>query len=228
MKNYWSDIRAFLFFSLIFLVVMLADILVVYLYYRHVQEFISEQPREPRADAGIVFFGDYDETGTSLGPDSEKRAAKAASLYRQGLIRMIVCVGGYDWTYWRSREHPMEQFLERQGIPEKDILHDSLSFNTITNWQEACKIIEERHFDTVVAISAPLHVFRISRMAGSDGVLYSAYEYHPESFPEIWQVFMDVHREFASHFLSLALKDKLRNRIVKIYRTVRFNVDQII
>jgi vancomycin permeability regulator SanA len=227
MKKQWSDIRGFFVLSLIFMAVLLADVLIVYLYYKHVERFISEQPAGAKVDAGVVFFGDYDPSGTRLGPDSEHRATKAASLYQQGLISTIICVGGYDWQLWRGQPHPMEQFLIAMGIPPGDILHDSLSFNTITNWQEACKIIQQEHFDTVVAISAPLHVFRISKVVDSEDVIYAAYDYHPQSMGDVWQVFKDVHREFASLFLSVALKDNIRNRIVRIYRTVRYRLDRI-
>lgn len=225
MRNQWSDIKGFVFFTLIFLAVLSADVLLVYLYYRHVREFLREQPANLQADAGVVFFGDYDESGTRLGPDSEHRALKAAALYREGSIGHIICVGGYDWRIWRGLPHPMKQYLVSQGVPREAILHDSLSFNTITNWQEACKIIRQEHYDKVVAISAPLHVFRISTMIDSANVLFTAYDYHPKSPREVWQVFKDVHREFASFFLSFALKDSLRNRFVRIYRGISYRLN---
>lgn len=227
MKNQWNDIRAFLFLSLILLVIFICDALVVYVYYRHVQHFLEAQPSSFSADAGIVFFGDYDESGKSLGPDSRRRAMKAASLFRMKRIRNIVCVGGYDVSIWRGRPHPMEEFLNSEGIPRKAIHHDSLSFNTNTNWQEACKIIRAMNYDTVIAISAPLHIFRISTMIDSGNVIYTSYEYHPRTFGEMWQVFKDAHHEFGSLFLSLVLKDSIRNRLVRIYRAIRYRVDMI-
>jgi hypothetical protein len=115
-----------------------------------------------------------------------------------------------------------------QGIPRYDILYDSLSFNTITNWYEARKLMKMNNIDTVIAISAPLHVFRISKITGTDVVFYCAYDYKPASIPEYWQVFKDVHHEFASHLLSFALNDRVRNQIIRIYRALTLELNRIL
>lgn len=213
---------------LIFTLVVLADVFIVYSYYQVVQHFVEEQPRDVSADAGIIFFGDYNSNGTQLGPDSRRRALEAIDLYKKRKIRSVVCVGGYDIRRWKGKPHLMKQFLIENGVPKNDIINDSLSFNTITNWQEACKIINSREFKKVVAISAPLHVYRIHKMVDADSVLYHAYQYSPSSMGEYWQVFKDVHREFVSRFLSLALKDKIRNKIVRVYRTLWHELDRVL
>ena len=228
MKNYWSNIRGFLVFSLIFILVFMADALLVYVYYSYVNKFVEEQPDNVKADAGIVFFGDYTSKGNSLGPDSKNRAKQAITLYNKGLINAIVCVGGYDISKWKGKTHLMKRFLVNQGIPAQRILHDSLSYNTNTNWEEACKIMKRNHFDTVIAISSPMHVFRISKLVRSDTVFYSAYSHHPDGIGDYWQIFKDVHHEFMSQFLSFALKDRVRNRIVRIYRTLWFELDKVL
>jgi len=133
-------------------------------------------------------------------------------------------VGGYDISYWKGRPHLMKRFLVEHGVPADRILHDSLSFNTITNWQQALLIMEKQKCDTVIAISAPLHIFRISRIIDAPSVYYCAYEYKPSGLTDYWQIFKDVHHEFLSHFLSFALKDSIRNQVIKIYRTIRFEV----
>jgi vancomycin permeability regulator SanA len=197
-------------------------------YHNYVSGFLERQPPEVKADAGIVFFGDYMEENTRLGPDSKLRAMEAVDMFSAGQIRSIICVGGYDLRYWKGRPHLMKNFLISKGIPENCIFYDSLSFNTITNWQEARKIIEKHHLKKVVAISAPLHTFRIYRMIGSDSIYYRAYRYKPEKFRDFWRIFKDTHREWLSHFLSFALKDKVRNRIIHFYRTVRFRFETVL
>ena len=43
------------------------DVVIVYAYYRYVNNFLSEQPHEYKADAGIIFFGDYAEKRCGFG-----------------------------------------------------------------------------------------------------------------------------------------------------------------
>lgn len=228
MQKQWTNLKGFIFFSIIFIFVLSADILLVYGYYRFAQHFLLEQPEKISADAGVIFFGDYNDRGTQLGPDSENRAKAAIHLFNKGMIESIVCVGGYDIHRRQGKPHVMKKFLLKHGVPETCIFHDSLSFNTITNWQEACKIINKEQFKKVVAISAPLHLYRISTIIDSNSVVYHAYSIKFESFTDYWQIFKDVHREWISRILSIALKDKLRNRIVHFYRTIRFEVDRVI
>lgn len=228
MKKQWNNFTGILFFSLLFLVVLGADILLVVGYHKYVSGFLERQPVAVHADAGVVFFGDYIQENSSLGPDSKLRALEAVDLYTAGRIKSIICVGGYDLRYWKGRPHLMKKFLISKGIPETRIYYDSLSFNTITNWQEARKIINNQHFNKVVAISAPMHIFRIYRMIGSDSIYYHAYRYKPEKFRDFWRIFKDTHREWLSHFLSFAMKDRVRNRIIHFYRTVRFRVETVL
>ncbi len=220
MKRYWSDIKGFLLLLGILIVVLIIDIGAVTWYYYHVQSFIKNQPVIKHADAAVVFFGDYEEDGVALGPDSRLRASKAAELFHDKIIRQVICVGGYDFNHWRGKPHLLSLFLQRHGVPATCIVHDSLSFNTITNWQEASKIIRREHFDSVIAVSAPLHIFRIAKMINKPGVFYASYQYQPDGFDDYWQLYTDVHHEWVSLFLSFALRDEARNRIVYIVRTV--------
>lgn len=228
MIKQWSNSKGFFLFTLIFLMVLTIDVLFVYFYYKHVENFISCQPVEKPADAGIVFFGDYLDDNSDIGPDSKKRAGSAIQLFKRGIIRKIICVGGYSGRYWKGKQHLMRNYLLKNGVPEDAILHDSLSYNTITNWREARKIIKSKNFDTVFAISAPLHVFRISRMIKSDSVMYCSYKYNPRRTKDYWQLFKDVHHEWMSHILSFVLKDEIRNRSVYFYRTINREIKNVL
>lgn len=228
MIKQWTNLKGFVFFSAIFLVVVVVDVAIVYTYYQYVEDFLSDQPHKFSADAGIVFFGDYQGQGTQLGKDSQLRAEAAITLYKQGMIRHIICVGGYEFHRWRGKPHPMKEYLLVNGIPENCIYYDSLSFNTITNWKEACKIIDRNNFHDVVAISAPLHTFRISRLIHSRKIYFHAYNHQPRQFTDYWQIFKDVHREWVSHFLSFVLKDRLRNRVVYLYRTLKYELEKVL
>jgi uncharacterized SAM-binding protein YcdF (DUF218 family) len=228
MGKQWSNNKSIILIIGIFVFVLSVDIGLVYLYYRHVQNFIINQQDIKKADAGIVFFGDYLDDKMTLGPDSKKRALTAVKLYRQGKINKIICVGGYEYSYWKGKPHSMSRFMIEQGVPKSSIIYDSLSYNTITNWREALKIINREKYKKVIAISSPLHVYRISNMVNRDSLSCASYQYSFHGFEEYWQFFLDVHHEWMSHFLNFALKDDVRNRLVYTYGVVSNAIKKIL
>lgn len=228
MKNQWSNNKSIILIVGIFIFVFAIDISLVYLFHRHVRNFLESQPKSIEADAGIVFFGDYTENSLALGPASKNRAATAIKLFREGKIKKIICVGGYNYKNWSGKPHLMRQFLENNNIPKTSILNDSLSYNTITNWREALKIIKHHNIKSVVAISSPLHVYRISCMIDRQNINYKSYRYSFHNIKEYWQFFLDVHHEWLSHFLSFALKDDVRNKIVYTYSVLKSEFQKIL
>lgn len=228
MKNQWTNNKGIILIIGIFIFVLAIDLGMVYFYYKHVQNFLHTQPKDIQADAGIIFFGDYTENGLALGPDSKNRARTAIKLYNEGKIKKIICIGGYNYKSWQGKPHYMRQFLEQSNIPKSQIINDSLSYNTITNWREALKIIDQEKLTSVVAISSPLHVYRISCMIDLENTKFASYNYSLNSISEFWQLFLDVHHEWVSHFLSFALKDDVRNKIVYSYRTIMHEMNKIL
>ena len=228
MKNRLSNSKGLIILLGVFAFVFLTDVGLVILYYRYIDSFVSHQPKDFTADAGVVFFGDYTEDGNALGPDSRRRADKTVALYRSGKIKNIICVGGYDYRHWSGKPHYMKEYMVEQGIPLDRITVDSLSFNTITNWREAEKIIRRNGYESIAAISAPLHIFRISGIIDSDSVYYCAYTYQFNGFRDYRRFYQDVHHEWASHFLSFALREEVRNRLVYFVRTVMNEVGKVL
>ena len=227
MKQYWSEIKAFILLCTIFIFVMLADIAIVYFYYQHVNSFISSQPKNLSADTGILFFGDYTKDVTDIGPHSKNRANTAINLFNTGKINNIICVGGYYYRTWQGQPHYMSNYLIAKGIPPNVISNDSLSFNTITNWYEGQKIMAKNNYKSAIAISDPLHIYRISLMIEDSNIFYASYQYNFTGFRDYWVFFKDVHHEFMSFTLSLLFHDKFRNRIVLIYRKVMLTAKKI-
>jgi len=228
MKNQWTNNKGIILIVGIFTFVLAIDLGMVYFFYRHVENFLESQPEKIQADAGIIFFGDYTEDKTDLGPDSKNRARTAIRLFKEGKIKKIVCVGGYNYQRWSRKPHLMRQFLVKNKIPASFIINDTISYNTITNWREALKIIEREKLTSVIAISSPLHVYRISCMINLKNTKFASYDYSLNGFKEYWQLFLDVHHEWVSHFLSFALKDDVRNKIVYSYRTIMNEVNKIL
>jgi vancomycin permeability regulator SanA len=228
MKNQWTNNKGIFLIVAIFTFVLAIDLGLVYLYYRHVQNFLQTQPEKMKADAGIIFFGDYTEDYSDLGPDSKNRAKTAIQLFQEGKIKKIICVGGYNYLSWKGKPHLMRQFLEHNRIPASCIINDTISYNTITNWREALKIIEQERLTSVVAISSPLHVYRISCMVELSNINFASYTYSLQGFNEYWQLFLNVHHEWVSHFMSFAIKDDIRNKIVYSFGVLKHEIDKIL
>lgn len=227
MRQYWSEIKAFLLLCAIFIFVFLIDITIVYFYYQHVDNFICSQPKNLKADAGILFFGDYVKDGSDIGPNSKNRANTVISLYKTGKINNIVCVGGYYFKDWQGKPHHMCNYLIKNGIPPNDIINDSLSFNTITNWREGKKIMVDKKYKSAIAVSDPLHIFRISLIIKDTNVYYASYQYNFMGIRDYWVFFKNVHHEFMSHLLSFIFHEKLRNKIVYNYRSLKITAKKI-
>ncbi len=228
MKNQWTNNKGIILIVGIFTFVLAIDLGMVYFYYKHVQSFLHSQPENIQADAGVIFFGDYTEDNSDLGPDSKNRAKTAIKLFQEGKIKKIICVGGYNYQRWKGKPHFMRQFLVNNNIPISSIINDTLSYNTITNWREALKIIEREKMTSVVAISSPLHIYRISCMVDLSNIDFASYSYSLHSLNEFWRLFLDVHHEWMSHFLSFALKDDIRNKIVYSFGVVKQEIDKIL
>ena len=90
MIKQWTNLTGLIIFASIFLGVLVLDIVIVYSYYTYVHQFIQDQPVEFEADAGVVFFGDYDKDQEQLGADSKLRALAAAELFREGKIKELI------------------------------------------------------------------------------------------------------------------------------------------
>ena len=203
------------------------DITAVYLYFHQVLLFVKGQPENLKGDAAVIFFGDYDEDGKILGQDSKNRAGKAVKFYREKRIRKVICVGGYDYRYWKGKPHLMKNYLVENHVLPKDILYDSASFNTITNLREAQKIISRFNFDTVINISSPLHIYRISGMINLPTTYYATYSYNLKNLQDYWVLYKDIHHEFVSQILNRILKDEIRNKIVFFYGFISNQFDKI-
>jgi len=213
--TWWKKLRLAI---IIFFSLMIIDFVAISLYYNHVKDFVEQQKPDFKADAAVLFFGDHNVDKNGLGPDSKNRANVAIQLFQNGNVENVISVGGYAKDFSEGKPNYMRLYLEGQGIPSNVLFSDSLSYNTITNWQEAEKIIQREDFTSIVAISAPLHIYRIAGMLDFDTVYYSSYNYRLQGFNDYHRLYNDVHHEWISHTLSAIFKGELRNEVVFRYR----------
>ena len=217
-KQKWARGWKLRFFVFLIAAMMIVDFVGISLYYHQVKTFVENQQKDFHADAAVLFFGDHNEDEDDIGPDSKNRADVALRLYREGKVKSIVSVGGYAKDLSDGKPNYMRLYLEKEGVPDSLLFSDSLSYNTITNWREAKKIIQRKNFTSIVAISAPLHIYRISGLLDFDTVYFCSYQYRLQTFNDYLRLYDDVHHEWISYTLSAIFKGELRNRVVFRYR----------
>jgi uncharacterized SAM-binding protein YcdF (DUF218 family) len=116
------------------------------------------------ADAAVVFFGDF---GRHFGLDADtfRRVEHAVGLYRGGLVHHVLAVGGQRDGVRPSGALRMERALVALGVPPEAVLRDRGSFDTVSNWKAADRIVHAHGWRRVILVSSPLHLYRIRRIA---------------------------------------------------------------
>ena len=199
-------------------VLLVADVLACVVYYKNVQDFLSGQPRKVEADLMVVFQRNVDYETRTLGHGTIKRLDHAISLYEQGDIDWILCVGGSRPQINLYGAKLMKDYLVGKGFDGSKVLYDSLSYDTETNWEEAIKVIEHYQFKTVIAVSSPLHVYRISQIVNLENVVYASYNYPFSSFSDYWFVCYSIHYEWIAFVLRMALPENIYYKILRLIR----------
>lgn len=214
--------------KLIWVIALLAitDLVGCVIYYNKVQNFLSKQPSLMDADLMVVFQRNIDWETRTLGTGTRRRLDHAIELYNQNNIDWILCVGGSRPQIQLYGAQLMKNYLVENNLAADKILYDSLSYDTETNWAEAIKVIEHYAFDKVVAVSSPLHVYRIAKIINRDNVFYSAYNYTFQSISDYWFVCYSIHYEWAAFIVSSIIPAKLYHRIL-VWLRQSLNLDWI-
>ena len=198
-------------------ILLIADIAAMAIYYRIMMNFTDNNKDNYHVDAAIVFYGDS-KKGALLGEDTKKRADKTLEIFNDGKADYIICVGGFSNYTRKYRMHPVRRYLYLQGVDTNLVFNDSSSFNTITNWREALRIMKANNFTSAVCVSAPWHTFRIASMIDNENILFDAYDYSPSGIDEYLKLTENIHHEFVSLTLNALMDDERRNRFVRWYR----------
>lgn len=111
------------------------------------------------ADAVVVFGARvYADGGLSLAVADRVRTA--CSLYREGLVRMVILSGGPGDGDVHETEG-MRRMAVGLGVPDRDILLDEQGLNTEATVRNTCGILAERRLSRVLAVSHFYHLPRI-------------------------------------------------------------------
>lgn len=124
------------------------------------QFLVPPVPESITAEAGVVFC---EGPGKEYGVDRSTHARLnfAADLYKKSRIKNIIAVGCTRPRFKHFGGRGMKRTLIDLEIPEEAVFHDSSSYETISNWIEAEKIIGEHGWKKIALISSPMHLLRI-------------------------------------------------------------------
>ncbi|WP_239614354.1 YdcF family protein [Cohnella mopanensis] len=120
------------------------------------------------ADVGIVLGATLWNNEPS--PGLRERLDHALSLYRSGSFKNFIVTGGLDSNGATLTEaEGMRNYLIAQGVPESNILMDSLSRSTYENLIFAQDIMDRQEWQTAVIVTHDYHGSRAADIAKTVG-----------------------------------------------------------
>ena len=136
-------LKSFIYFLIVIIII---NIFTSIFYYNNVTSLIDKQQFSNNYDVGIVFFYDFEENN-SLSSETRKRLNQSVLLFNERTIENIICVGGTKIKQSLFRSRQMRKYLFGNEIPSTNVFSDSISFSSITNWQESRKNNQTKKLD---------------------------------------------------------------------------------
>ncbi|WP_345776253.1 YdcF family protein [Luteimonas salinisoli] len=133
----------------------------------------------------IVWSGERDQAGAAdaiivLGaaaydarpsPVFEQRILHGVHLYQRGLADTLIFTGGYGGSGARFAESQVARsYAQREGVPERAILIETVSRTTQQNLAEAAALMRAHGLQRAILVSDPLHMARALRLARAEGI----------------------------------------------------------
>jgi len=155
--------------------------------------------------AWIIWVGDRDQAAPAdviivLGaaaydakpsPVFEERIRHGLSLYRAGYAPKLIFTGGFGGSGARFSESQVaRRYALRHGVPEKDMLIETVSRTTRQNLIEARELMQRQGMHTAIVVSDPLHMaraLRLCRELGIDALASSTPSTRFRSFHTRWR-----------------------------------------
>tara|TARA_Y100000310_G_C20627864_1_gene786965 strand:- start:173 stop:676 length:504 start_codon:yes stop_codon:yes gene_type:complete len=91
---------------------------------------------------------------------NESRAKKAAELYLQNVAQKIILSGGFYSRKDLSEAEFLARICRKEGVPQKDLILEEKSKETIENAQYCLEIMNKKKFDSAVIITSNFHLRR--------------------------------------------------------------------
>jgi uncharacterized SAM-binding protein YcdF (DUF218 family) len=120
------------------------------------------------ADA-IVVFGAAEYSGHPS-PVLRARLDHAFELFRKGIAPVVITTGGSASDPQFSEGGVGRDYLERRGIPEKNLIAETQGSDTAQSAVRVAVIMRANGLHSCVAVSDAYHVFRIKRLLEHEGI----------------------------------------------------------
>lgn len=120
------------------------------------------------ADA-IIVFGAAEYAGHPS-PVLRARLDHAFDLFRQGIAPVVITTGGAASDPRFSEGGVGRDYLERRGIPERNLIAETQGSDTAQSAVRVAVILRANGLHSCVAVSDAYHVFRIKKLLEHEGI----------------------------------------------------------
>ena len=103
-------------------------------------------------------------------PVFEERIRHAVNLYKEGKAKKIIFTGGTPKAGFLTEAEVGAKWAVKNGVPQKDILLEPNSRNTIDNLKNSAEIARQEKLHTFIVVSDPYHMARAKLMAEDLGL----------------------------------------------------------
>ena len=152
---------------LLFAFLVLAAAFVAFLYTRIERQAVRDESQP--ADA-IVVFGAAEYAGRPS-PVFRARLDHAYNLFQRGLAPLIITTGGRGEDPHFSEGGVGRDYLAGRGVPEKSLIAETQSDNTVESAERVAVILKANGKRTCLAVSDDYHIFRIKQMLEAQGLV---------------------------------------------------------
>jgi len=175
------------------------------------------------SDTAVVFFSDFLDDFSDMDDETYERLEHAEELYRRGTVGNIICTGGngLKGKIGMSGAEMMTARLVERGVPRERVLRDSVSYDSFTSWEEVCRIMHERGWESAVLVSSPLHLYRLARELDrkSLSVSFSPYSFDcTGSLAEFYFLREKIHHEWLAFAARNVIPGNLYAWILRVVR----------
>jgi uncharacterized SAM-binding protein YcdF (DUF218 family) len=120
------------------------------------------------ADA-IVIFGAAEYSGHPS-PVLRARLEHGFELFEKGIAPVVITTGGAAADPSFSEGGVGRDYLEKRGIPERNLIAETQGSDTAQSAQRVAVIMRANRLHSCVAVSDAYHVFRIKRLLEHEGL----------------------------------------------------------
>lgn len=134
----------------------------------------ADRTRIPKPGDCIIVLGARVWPSGRMSNSLKYRCESALEAWKGGIAQNIIVTGGQGADEPVSEASAMRAYFLENGVPEENVFAEDASANTIENFKNAKKIMEDRGWRTAVVVTNDYHVQRALWIARDAGISASA------------------------------------------------------